>query len=80
MATKTFQEVLKQDPCNRAQGARAEIDFVLEHAAICDVLLDHVARLRAGEDAAPAKGAAMRKKARARSAQRPPSSSKGTRK
>ena len=41
---KTFQEVLQQDPCNRAREARAEVDFVLEHAAICDVLLNHVAQ------------------------------------
>jgi aminoglycoside phosphotransferase (APT) family kinase protein len=39
-----FQEVLQQDPCNRAQGARAEVDFVLENAALCDVLLNHVAQ------------------------------------
>ncbi len=41
---RTFQEVLQQDPCNRAQRARAEVDFVLENAAICDVLLNHVAQ------------------------------------
>jgi aminoglycoside phosphotransferase (APT) family kinase protein len=41
---QAFQEVLQKDPCNRAQGARAEIDFVLANAAICDVLLDHVAQ------------------------------------
>ena len=41
---QAFHAVLAEDPCNRAQGARAEIDFVLAHADICDVLLDHVAR------------------------------------
>jgi len=41
---KTFQEVLYQDPCKRAREARAEVDFVLEHAVICDVLLNHVAQ------------------------------------
>jgi aminoglycoside phosphotransferase (APT) family kinase protein len=39
---KTFTEVLRQDPCNRAKDAGAEIDFVLENAGICDVLLNHV--------------------------------------
>jgi len=36
---KDFQEVLQRDPCNRARDAVAEIDFVLENAGICDVLL-----------------------------------------
>ena len=36
---KNFQEVLQRDPCNRAKDAPAEIDFVLENAGICDVLL-----------------------------------------
>ena len=39
---KTFLQVLRQDPCNRAKNAGAEIDFVLENAGICDVLLNHV--------------------------------------
>ncbi|MBN2593712.1 MAG: aminoglycoside phosphotransferase family protein [Sedimentisphaerales bacterium] len=39
---KTFTEVLGTDPCNRAKGAGDEIDFVLENAGICDVLLNHV--------------------------------------
>jgi len=38
---KTFMEVLQQDPCNRAKNVRAEIDFVLENAGICDVLLNY---------------------------------------
>ena len=42
MRFKTFQEVLQQDPLSRAKDAQPEIDFVLEHAAVCDVLLDHV--------------------------------------
>ncbi|MHC4203402.1 MAG: phosphotransferase enzyme family protein [Planctomycetota bacterium] len=41
---KTFQEVLRQDPCNKAKDAGAEIDFVLENTRICDVLLNHVAK------------------------------------
>jgi hypothetical protein len=41
---KTFQEVLRQDPCNRAKDVTAEIDFVLENAGICDVLLNHAGR------------------------------------
>lgn len=41
---QAFREILQQDPCNRAQGARAEIEFVLEHASICAVLLNHVAQ------------------------------------
>jgi hypothetical protein len=41
---KAFQEVLRQDPCNRAKDAGAEIDFVLENTRICDVLLNHVAK------------------------------------
>ena len=41
---EAFQAVLEQDPCNRVQGAQPEIDFVLKHAAVCDVLLDHVAQ------------------------------------
>jgi len=41
---KTFTEVLRQDPCNRAKDAGAEIDFVLENADICDVLLNHASK------------------------------------
>jgi hypothetical protein len=37
---KTFMEVLGTDPCNRAKDAGAEINFVLENAVICDVLLN----------------------------------------
>ena len=39
---EAFQEVLRQDPCNRAKDVKAEIDFVLENACICDVLLNCV--------------------------------------
>ncbi|HUT47468.1 MAG TPA: aminoglycoside phosphotransferase family protein, partial [Sedimentisphaerales bacterium] len=38
---KTFREVLRQDPRDRAKDAGAEIDFVLQNAGICDVLLNH---------------------------------------
>lgn len=41
---KAFMDVFQQDPCNRAKDAGAEIDFVLENAGICDVLLNHVAK------------------------------------
>jgi hypothetical protein len=41
---KNFIEVLRQDPCNRAKDAGAEIDFVLENAGICDVLLSHAGK------------------------------------
>ncbi|MFC1633867.1 phosphotransferase enzyme family protein [Planctomycetota bacterium] len=37
-----FQKVLDRDPCNRAKDAEREIDFLLEHAGICDVLTDLV--------------------------------------
>lgn len=37
-----FQEILNEDPCNRAKDAQREIDFLLEHAGICDVLTDLV--------------------------------------
>ena len=37
----TFQEILRQDPCNRAKDAGTEIDFVLQNAGICDVLINH---------------------------------------
>ena len=40
----TFREVLRQDPCNRAKDAGAEIDFVLENAGVCDVLLNHAGK------------------------------------
>jgi len=39
---KDFESVLRRDPCNRAREAVAEIDFVLENAGICDVLLNLV--------------------------------------
>ena len=39
---RDFQEVHQRDPCNRAKDAGAEIDFVLENAGICDVLLNLV--------------------------------------
>ena len=41
---KTFMEVLQQDPCNRAKNVTAEIDFVLENAGRCDVLLNHAGK------------------------------------
>jgi hypothetical protein len=41
---KAFLEVLRRDPCNRAKNVKAEIDFVLENASICDVLLNHVGK------------------------------------
>jgi len=40
----TFREVLRQDPRNRAKDAGAEIDFVLQNAGICDVLLNHAGK------------------------------------
>lgn len=39
---EAFRKVLGQDPCNRAKDVKAEIDFVLENAHICDVLLNCV--------------------------------------
>ncbi len=39
-----FQEVLQADAAHQAKSARAEIDFVFEHAAICHVLSDLVQR------------------------------------
>jgi hypothetical protein len=41
---KTFMEVLGTDPYNRAKDAGAEIDFVLENAGICDVLINLAGR------------------------------------
>lgn len=41
---KTFMEVLQDDPCNRARDAGTEIDFVLDNAGICDVLLNYVSK------------------------------------
>ncbi len=41
---QAFLKVLEQDPCGRAKEVTAEIDFVLENAEICDVLLDQVAK------------------------------------
>jgi len=35
---QVFHEVLKADTCNRAKDAETEIDFLLGHAEICDVL------------------------------------------
>jgi len=37
-----FHDVLKADACNRAKDATAEIDFLLSHAEMCDVLADLV--------------------------------------
>jgi len=37
---KTFQRVLKEDTCNRAKNAKAEIDFLFANAGFCDVLLN----------------------------------------
>jgi len=39
---RDFQEVLQCDSCNHAKNAGAEIEFVLEKAEICDVLLNLV--------------------------------------
>jgi len=39
---RDFQRILKSDPCNRAGSVKAEIDFAIEHAWICDVLLNLV--------------------------------------
>jgi thiamine kinase-like enzyme len=36
---KTFQRVLKEDSHNRAKNAKSEIQFVIDNASICDVLL-----------------------------------------
>jgi len=41
---KAFIQILRQDPYNRAKDARAEIDFILENAGICDVLLNHASK------------------------------------
>ncbi len=41
---QAFLKVLEQDPCGRAKEAQPEIDFVLENAEICDVLLDAVGK------------------------------------
>ena len=41
---KTFHEVLQQDQHNRAKDVSPEIDFVLENADICDVLLNHASK------------------------------------
>ncbi|UCG48036.1 MAG: aminoglycoside phosphotransferase family protein [Phycisphaerales bacterium] len=37
---ETFERVARADPCNRARNAKAEIEFVLENATLCDVLLN----------------------------------------
>jgi len=39
-----FQEVLKADVVHRVKDAKAEIDFVFENAALCQVLFDLVKR------------------------------------
>ncbi|MBN2316508.1 MAG: aminoglycoside phosphotransferase family protein [Sedimentisphaerales bacterium] len=39
---KQFQEVLDEDPCDRAKDAGREIGFLLENADICNVLMDLV--------------------------------------
>ncbi len=39
-----FQEVLRADVANRAKNAQSEIDFVFEHAALCGVLAEQVAK------------------------------------
>ncbi len=41
---RDFQEVLQRDPRNRAKDVGTEIEFVLENAEICDVLLNLVGR------------------------------------
>jgi hypothetical protein len=41
---EVFQEVLQADVANRAKNAKAEIDFVFDNAAICQVLSDRVKR------------------------------------
>jgi hypothetical protein len=41
---QTFERVLRQDPCNRARRAKAEIGFVQARAEICHVLLRLVER------------------------------------
>lgn len=38
----TFEETLRTDPCNRAGGAKPEIDFIFENAALCHVLAEAV--------------------------------------
>ena len=39
---RDFQRILKADPCNRGSSVKGEIDFVIEHAPICDVLMNLV--------------------------------------
>ncbi len=39
---ETFQQILKEDTCNRAKNAKPEINFLFDNAAICDVLLNLV--------------------------------------
>jgi len=41
---EAFEEVLRQDPCNRAKDVRPEIDFVHKNAGICDILLNYVSK------------------------------------
>jgi thiamine kinase-like enzyme len=38
MRFERFREVLKQDPVNRVKDVKPEIEFVLSHAGLCDVL------------------------------------------
>jgi len=35
---ETFEQVIKEDKCNRAKNAKAEIDFVFENVGLCDIL------------------------------------------
>lgn len=37
---ETFQQIIKEDACNRAKDAKSEIDFAFDNAGICSVLLD----------------------------------------
>lgn len=37
-----FEGILRADPCNRAAGAKPEIDFIFENAALCHALADLV--------------------------------------
>ncbi len=41
---QAFRQALDDDTCNRAKDIKPEIDFALEHAAICNVLLDLAAK------------------------------------
>lgn len=37
-----FEGILRADPCNRAAGAKPEIDFIFENAALCHALAELV--------------------------------------